>query len=313
MEEMRGSAMAYFANFSDDQRQLYESFASLMGRDGDGKVSYREYSEFIRKQGYYDVPPNLFMLLDKNNRGYLDFEECVTLFYMITCNRFLFCGGHKCNSHLLGLHFQCVQCYKVGKKTYNLCSTCYRDTNFNHEHSDFLDNYDLLQNKPREARNRMEEFSKTAELYYKRSSSDIQEKAKTFFESLDNNNDKKISLDEFLGFVSEGGHEKMSDRGFFEALDKDGKGYLEFMDVMGLCYINKSGRPFCGRCDEFIPGMYFTCSKCFEDGNNLFSLCPKCIEDGKFVHEHDQFLDNYALLEAKRLEGIASKHQKVRN
>ncbi|KAF7150762.1 hypothetical protein RHSIM_Rhsim02G0045000 [Rhododendron simsii] len=249
--------MAYFANFSEDQGQSYESFTRLMDRNRDGKVSFREYLEFIRKQGYNHVPPNLFMLLDKHNRGYLDFEERVTLFYMITCNR-------------------------VGKKTYNLCSSCYRDTNFNHEHSDFLDNYDLLNNKPREAKNRMEEFSKTAELYYKRSSSDIQEKAKTFFESLDNNDDKKISLDEFLGFVSEGGHVKMSDRRFFEALDKDGKGYLEFMEVMGLCYINKSGRPFCGQCDEFIPGMYFTCSKCFEDGNNSVSLCPKCFEEGNY-------------------------------
>ncbi|KAE9457971.1 hypothetical protein C3L33_10124, partial [Rhododendron williamsianum] len=84
MEEMRGAAMAYYANMSEDQQQSFERFNSLMDGNGDGKVRFQEYLDFIRKQGYNHVPSNLFRLLDENNRGYLDFEECVTLFYMIS-------------------------------------------------------------------------------------------------------------------------------------------------------------------------------------------------------------------------------------
>ncbi|KAF7150015.1 hypothetical protein RHSIM_Rhsim02G0047400 [Rhododendron simsii] len=159
----------------------------------------------------------------------------------------------------------------------------------------------------------MEDLVQTARLYYNKSSPGIKEAAHKFFNSLDNDNDGKVSLHEFLGFMQQEGHTKMSNRHFFEELDKDGSGTLEFMEVMALYYVIKSGRPFCSGCDEFILGMYFTCSKCFENGDNSFCVCPKCFDDDHFVHEHDQFLDNYALLEAKRLEGIAnhSNHHKV--
>ncbi|KAG5560443.1 hypothetical protein RHGRI_003679 [Rhododendron griersonianum] len=270
MEEIRGAAMAYYARMSDDQRQSVEGFISRMDGNGDGKVSFQEYLDFIGAQGYDHVPSDLFRLLDENNREYLDFGDCVTLFYMITCNRFVFCGGDNCKSHLLGLHFVCVECYRVGKGTFSLCSSCYRDTNFDHEHSTFLDNYDLLHSKAWEAT--MKDLVKTAELYFKKSSSDIKTAALDFFMSLDNNNDGKVSLHEFLGFMRDKGHVKMGTSQFFNKLDNDNNGTLEFMEVMALYYIIKSGRPFCGGCDEFIPGMYFTCSVCFDNGNDLF--CP---------------------------------------
>lgn len=348
MEEMRGAAMAYYANMSEDQQQSFERFNSLMDGNGDGKVRFQEYMDFIRKQGYNHVPSNLFRLLDENNRGYLDFEECVTLFYMITCNRFVFCGGYNCKSHLLGLHFVCVECYRVGKGTFSLCSTCYRDTNFDHEHSTFLDNYDLLHTKPWEVqsshgtstkmvvshpenghfnkdnkfaitsgavgsrnlykRATMEDLVTTARLYYSKSSADIKRAAYDFFLSLDENNDGKVCLHGFLGFMRDNGHVKMGSSQFFKELDKDNNGTLEFMEVMALYYIIKSGRPFCGGCDEFIPGMYFTCSICFNNGNDLFCVCPNCFQGEHYRHEHVQFLDNYALLETKRMHGSNVTH-----
>ncbi|KAF7150274.1 hypothetical protein RHSIM_Rhsim02G0044800 [Rhododendron simsii] len=319
-----------------------------MDGNGDGKVRFQEYLDFIRKQGYNHVPSNLFRLLDENNRGYLDFEECVTLFYTITCNRFVFCGGYNCKSHLMGLHFVCVECYRV------LCSSCYRDTNFDHEHSTFLDNYDLLHTKPWEIRglvlfsviNRvshepnelarfltsavkfrtsanlaednklaitsgaatMEVLVTTARLYYNKSSVDIKRAAYEFFLSLDINNDGKVCLHGFLGFMRDKGQVKMGSSQFFKELDKDNNGTLEFMEVMALYYIIKSGRPFCGGCDEFIPGMYFTCSICFNNGNDLFCVCPNCFQGEHYRHEHAQFLDNYALLETKRMHGSNFTH-----
>ncbi|KAG5560450.1 hypothetical protein RHGRI_003685 [Rhododendron griersonianum] len=303
---MRGAAMAYYAKMSEVQRQSFERFNRLIDGNGDGKVSFEEYFDYISIQGYNHLPWNLFQLLDENSRGYLDFEECVTLFYMITCNRFVFCGGYNCKSPLLlGLHFVCVECYRVGKGTFSLCSSCYRDTNFDHEHSTFLDNYDLLHTKPWEAT--MKDLVRTATLYYNKSSADIKEAARNFFKSLDQNNDEKVSLHEFLGFMWDEGHVKMSSSQCFKELDNDNNGTLEFMEVMALYYIIKSGRPFCGGCKQFIPGMYFTCSVCFDDnGNDLFCVCPNCFQAENYSHHHTQFLDNYALLEAKRMQGIAT-------
>ncbi|XP_058203132.1 uncharacterized protein LOC131317616 isoform X2 [Rhododendron vialii] len=93
---------------------------------------------------------------------------------------------------------------------------------------------------------------------------------------------------------------------FFKELDNNNNGTLEFMEVMALFYIIKSGRPFCGGCGEFIPDMYFTCSVCFDSGNDLFCICSNCFQRNDFSHHHSQFLDNYALLEAKRMQGIAT-------
>ncbi|KAG5560461.1 hypothetical protein RHGRI_003694 [Rhododendron griersonianum] len=112
MEEMRGAAMAYYANMPNNQQQMVRSFYESIDRNGDGKVSIQEYSVFLAEKGYKQcMPPNLFKLLDRNNDGTLDFEECVTFFYMITCNRLVICKG--CESYLWGLHFLCVECYNV--------------------------------------------------------------------------------------------------------------------------------------------------------------------------------------------------------
>ncbi|KAI8566556.1 hypothetical protein RHMOL_Rhmol02G0049900 [Rhododendron molle] len=143
MEEMRGAAMAYYANMSIDQQQKLLSFYKSLDTNGDGKVSIPEYLDFLVKKGYTrHMPSNLFKLLDENNDGTLDFEECVTFFYMINVRRLVICDG--CGSYLWGLYFLCVKCYSARKRTYDLCCSCYRNKNFIHAHSNFLDNCALL-------------------------------------------------------------------------------------------------------------------------------------------------------------------------
>lgn len=152
----------------------------------------------------------------------------------------------------------------------------------------------------------MEDLVKTARLYYDKSYSDIQDAAKEFFHALDSNKDGKVSLQEFLWFMRQQGHVKLRSSNFFKELDKEGKGLLGIDEVMAVYYIIKSGRPFCGGCGDFIPAMYFTCSKCFHNGNNFFCVCPKYFKKEAYDHEHFTFIDNYALLEAKRIQGIAT-------
>ncbi|XP_028059083.1 uncharacterized protein LOC114262867 [Camellia sinensis] len=50
--------------------------------------------------------------------------------------------------------------------------------------------------------------------------------------------------------------------------------------------------------------MFFSCSICFDNKDDKFCVCPKCFsnENKSYTHKHlpDCFLDNFALLEAKR-------------
>ncbi|KAE9455517.1 hypothetical protein C3L33_12565, partial [Rhododendron williamsianum] len=122
MEEVRAAAMAYYANMSIGQKQAVQDFYKSLDANGDGMVTSQEYLDALRKVGLNQTrfPSNLFQLLDKNNDGFLDFEECVTLYYMITGQRIISCDG--CGSFMLGLHFLCVECYRVSKdKTFDLC------------------------------------------------------------------------------------------------------------------------------------------------------------------------------------------------
>ncbi|PIN15646.1 hypothetical protein CDL12_11700 [Handroanthus impetiginosus] len=100
-------------------------------------------------------------------------------------------------------------------------------------------------------------------------------------------------------------------REFFKLLDTNGNGKLDFVQVMTLYYIIKSGRPFCDSCNEFIPGIFFSCVECFKSPERLYNLCSDCYWYTKRDHHHNgrvQFLDNYTLLETKRDSSFARHH-----
>ncbi|KAL7251375.1 hypothetical protein ACSBR1_013253 [Camellia fascicularis] len=132
--------------------------------------------------------------------------------------------------------------------------------------------------------------------------------AQEFFNALDKDGDGKVQIHEFLGFTREQGLTKMSNRHLFDTLDKDGNGSLDFLEVMCLFYIVKSGRPFCGGCGCFIPDIFFTCTKCFHNEEGSFCLCTTCFHKNCFQHKHGQnyFLDNFAMLEMQRLQAVAA-------
>ncbi|KAL7251374.1 hypothetical protein ACSBR1_013252 [Camellia fascicularis] len=132
--------------------------------------------------------------------------------------------------------------------------------------------------------------------------------AQEFFNALDNDKNGKVQIHEFLGFMTEQGLTKMNNRHLFNTLDRDGNGSLDFMEVMCLLYIVKSGRPFCGGCGCFIPDIFFSCTKCFHNEEGSFCLCPTCFHENRFQHKHEQnyFLDNFAMLEMQRLQAVAA-------
>ncbi|XP_028071613.1 uncharacterized protein LOC114273977 [Camellia sinensis] len=152
-----------------------------------------------------------------------------------------------------------------------------------------------------------------ARIYYETStpSTNLKQLARDFFNSIDYDKDGEVSLCEFLNYMKEKGLINMGNRYVFNALDVNGNGSLDFMEVMALYYIIKSGRPFCGGCGNFIPGMFFSCSICFDNEDDTFSVCPMCFSNGNksYIHQHKpiHFLDNFALLEAKRKVAMATR------
>ncbi|CAL5337352.1 unnamed protein product [Camellia sinensis] len=144
-----------------------------------------------------------------------------------------------------------------------------------------------------------------AEIYFNTSSENLKQLIEDFFNSMDEDHDKKVSLSEFLNNMKEEGLVKAENPPeMFKALDVNHDGSLDFKEVMALYYVIKSGRPFCGGCGKFIPGMFFSCSICFDNEDDKFCVCPKCFsnENKSYTHKHmpGHFLDNFALLEAKR-------------
>lgn len=145
MEEIRKLAMIYYAKLSNEQKQWTRSLFRKIDANKDKKVTVQEFFGYFITGGS-DYLEKLFMFLDKNHNGTLDFEQCITFFYMIASNRLLVCDG--CGSLLLAAYFLCVECYNANReKTYNLCCSCYSENNFSHAHSYFLDNYALLLQK----------------------------------------------------------------------------------------------------------------------------------------------------------------------
>lgn len=152
----------------------------------------------------------------------------------------------------------------------------------------------------------MEDIRAAAQVYYNTLPKAGRDLVKGFFQKMDDNGDGKVSLAEFAGFMAEEGHEDVNNPTFFEEINKNKNGELDLDDVKTLYYILHSGRPLCGCCRKLIVEMYVTCVQCFRCENNSFSLHPECFRHENYVHNHSEsdFMDNYALLEYIRNNGL---------
>ncbi|XP_065862955.1 uncharacterized protein [Euphorbia lathyris] len=145
MEEITNIAKAYYANFSDKQKQSVTDLFKRIDTDGDGKISLEEYEQFVKNKFKSISSAQFFKKLDKDENGTLDFEEFITLQYLYTTERVYSCDG--CKVFLDGTYFTCVKCFNnVSGNTYDLCCDCY-GSRIHHQHSVFLDNYTMLQTR----------------------------------------------------------------------------------------------------------------------------------------------------------------------
>ncbi|KAL9669810.1 hypothetical protein QQ045_007359 [Rhodiola kirilowii] len=153
MEEMQKVALAYYENGSPEVRlRVHELFCS-MDTNGDRWINMSEFMELLNREGYNNayVNSSLFTELDRDRNGVLDFNEFLTLYYVIkTQNGFCY----QCWRCLKGLYFTCVTCFDCpAATTFDLCPDCYRVSNrrpvSQHPHTNFVDSGLLLRAKRR--------------------------------------------------------------------------------------------------------------------------------------------------------------------
>ncbi|XP_010471684.1 PREDICTED: uncharacterized protein LOC104751443 isoform X2 [Camelina sativa] len=147
MEELREAAVAYYNNGTEEQKNLARQFFRAMDVDGNGRVSLREYTDFLGKTaGLASFHPEMFPTLDQNGDGQLDFTEVLTLYYVARTHT-VCCDV--CLHALSGLYFTCVTCFesKCGDDTFDLCVKCYKRQAYSHPHRLFLDSNVLLRAK----------------------------------------------------------------------------------------------------------------------------------------------------------------------
>ncbi|XP_073026752.1 uncharacterized protein [Primulina eburnea] len=146
MEELREIAIAQHRAGSPEVQALAHQFFQSLDTNGDRKVDLAEFLAFTNREGYTRFNnPDFFRNLDRNGNGTLDFWEVLTLYFIIKNGR-PFCDS--CGNFIPGVFFSCVECYKSGKDTFDLCRDCYKSMKWNdHSHGcppQFLDNCTLL-------------------------------------------------------------------------------------------------------------------------------------------------------------------------
>lgn len=158
----------------------------------------------------------------------------------------------------------------------------------------------------------MDRLRGIADAHYRASPGRVKALAHDFFKALDTDQDGRVSLPEFLAFMTSQGYTRLNNPNFFRDLDRNGDGSLDFWEVLTLYYIVKSGRPLCDCCGMLIPGTFFSCVECFESPWGAYSLCIFCYRSNKSSHNHNghqQFLDTYTLLETKKRMAVERKRR----
>ncbi|KAL6185193.1 hypothetical protein ACLB2K_041327 [Fragaria x ananassa] len=117
---------------------------------------------------------------------------------------------------------------------------------------------------------------------------------------MDKDGDGSITIKEFEEILTISSRHNANR--LFRAMDKNGDGVLDFEEAITfyyvLCNYRMVGRDGCK--DSLLTGLYFTCVDCFDHNQTTtFDLCISCYRTRNYVHQHCNFLDNYALLRTK--------------
>ncbi|KAK9179500.1 hypothetical protein WN943_028702 [Citrus x changshan-huyou] len=107
MEALRKVALAYYNSGTDEERRLFNQFFQSMDKDGNRRVSYREFSDFMSQKAHDENmrTRDFFNQLDIDGSGRLDFKEVLTLYYILKSRRPI-CG--RCRIFITNEYFACM-------------------------------------------------------------------------------------------------------------------------------------------------------------------------------------------------------------
>ena len=145
MEEIRRAAGAYYKHLPENNKELAKKTFAAMDKNGDGQISVHEYVDYLWENNATDfIHQSIFIALDKDGNGSLDFKETIVLYYIMQSGRALFCQS--CNTFLADVYFSCSECFfNDSVSSYEFCCECYGDKKFTHNDGHiFCDNYTLL-------------------------------------------------------------------------------------------------------------------------------------------------------------------------
>ncbi|KAL8491125.1 hypothetical protein ACS0TY_022961 [Phlomoides rotata] len=150
MDQLRAISDAHYQAAPPAVRTLACDFFKELDADRDGRVSLHEFLELMKHQGHTRLAnPYIFMELDRDGNGTLDFWEVLTLYYIIKSGRPL---CECCGILIPGTFFSCVECFdrSHGGSSYSLCIYCYTSNKSVHNHDgrqQFLDTFTLLETR----------------------------------------------------------------------------------------------------------------------------------------------------------------------
>lgn len=136
-EKSNAEALEYY-NKSTKIKAQAGRFFSAMDTNGDGAITKKEFSSFLKKSKFLSKwieHDRIFADADKDNSGELDFDEYITFVHKVFT--WFVCDG--CGQEFAQgkAHLTCVKCFRNGRRSFDLCSSCHSAKNYKHEHKDF--------------------------------------------------------------------------------------------------------------------------------------------------------------------------------
>ncbi|XP_077237921.1 calcium-binding EF-hand family protein [Tasmannia lanceolata] len=329
MEVVREAALVHYRKMSPSEKESVVSIYKGLDANGDGKISKDEFINVMNEL----MPSNklnlLFAQLDRDNSGSLDFYEFITFYYACKCRPSCDC----CSQIITDLYYSCIRCWEIyinssegAFESFDLCNQCYSKEKFEHTHVEFADNYVLLRSKENSGLKRdkpkessMEEILRAGRVYCQALNLSQEDIAHKLFRVIDTDGNGKVSVEELIEFLTRSGMSFDEAYDLFVSIDMTSRANLSLEDVVALFYIF-SMRPRCDKCRNFVMGSYYSCVACFTMSINdletdTYELCPECYRIGDCEHEHQLFLDNYALLHMKNQlgsSGLAGKGKETK-